>query len=44
MGEIVHFPNNKKDKNNDMDVIQVSKNKITVDGVIFILFIVRKVY
>ena len=33
MGEIVHFPNNKKDKNNDIDVIQVSKNKIMVNGV-----------
>lgn len=33
MGEIVHFPNNKKDKNNDIDVIRLSKNKIMVNGV-----------
>ena len=33
MGEIVHFPNNKNDKNNDIYVIRVSKNKIMVNGV-----------
>lgn len=33
MGEIVHFPNNKKNKDDKVDIIQVSKNKIIVNGV-----------
>ncbi|WP_053983453.1 hypothetical protein [Niameybacter massiliensis] len=32
MGQIIHFPNSKKDDSN-IDVVQVSKDKIIINGV-----------